>query len=157
MDIPDAAKVCPYCRKAILSPQIKKVALGCALVPVVIFALVVVIVAFVVIGGMFHDSSATKDKGNSESLLYSMMNPKTDPGLEAIGVADVYLKDQLRDPSSLEIIRQEVVGGTESDGVGVMIQYRAKNGFGGMNVETKIFMVKNGAVVSATDFNPGGQ
>ena len=43
------------------------------------------------------------------------------------------LKDQLRDPSSLQIIKEDVRGNT------VHIRYRAKNGFGGYNEEMFIW------------------
>jgi hypothetical protein len=46
-------------------------------------------------------------------------------------VAEQRLKENLRDPSSLEVISSEV----DAD-KNVTIQYRAKNGFGGMSTET---------------------
>ena len=47
------------------------------------------------------------------------------------------LKDRLRDPSSLEIISEELIRpGRNGSKVGYQAKFRAKNGFGGHNVET---------------------
>ena len=47
------------------------------------------------------------------------------------------LKDQLRDPGSLEIISEELIRPGRNGGkVGYQAKFRAKNGFGGYDVET---------------------
>ena len=47
------------------------------------------------------------------------------------------LKDRLRDPSSLEIISEELIRpGRNGSKVGYQAKFRAKNGFGGHNIET---------------------
>jgi hypothetical protein len=47
------------------------------------------------------------------------------------------LRDQLKDPDSLEIISEELVRpGANGGEVGYRAKFRAKNGFGGYNVET---------------------
>ena len=47
------------------------------------------------------------------------------------------LKEQLKDPDSLEIISEELIRPGRNGGeVGYQAKFRAKNGFGGYNVET---------------------
>jgi hypothetical protein len=47
------------------------------------------------------------------------------------------LKSRLRDPSSLEIVSEELIRpGRNGGSVGYQAKFRAKNGFGGHNVET---------------------
>ena len=79
------------------------------------------------------------------------LNAPPDPIREASVQARVWLGQNLRDPSSLEIIQEQPIGVNGKD-VALMVQYRARNGFGGMSVETKIFMIRDGEVSSIRDF-----
>ncbi len=63
-----------------------------------------------------------------------------------------FLERNLKDPDSFEAIEWSPVLDT-GDGFTVRCQYRARNGFGGMVVENKLFRLSlNGDVVSHTDF-----
>jgi hypothetical protein len=55
------------------------------------------------------------------------------------------IRDQLREPSSFEHIATRITRRNPQGEHGVVMDYRARNGFGGMNVETAI-----GAVDSET-------
>lgn len=52
------------------------------------------------------------------------------------------VKDQLRDPDSFEIIETRIAP-TQDDKHFIAMKYRARNGFGGMNVETAIGFVNH--------------
>ena len=73
-----------------------------------------------------------------------------DPYAEASYAAEQWLKANLRDPDSLEIINTAPVSNGDI-GALITVQYRAKNGFGGYNVETKLFLVKGFKVVETSD------
>lgn len=52
------------------------------------------------------------------------------------------VKSSLREPDSFQHIQTGVVD-MGAEGVMVLMRYRARNGFGGMNVETDMCMIKN--------------
>ena len=63
-----------------------------------------------------------------------------------------FLDDNLRDPDSYESIDWSPATETEN-GYYVRHKYRTRNGFGGMNIENKIFHLdKNGNVTGYTDY-----
>jgi hypothetical protein len=90
------------------------------------------------------------------SCFFAVANsppPPPDPVIDAKVAAKIWLKNNLRDPDSLEIIKMEPMGG-DAKSLVLAVEYRAKNGLGGYNVETKLFLVKNGEIAEVNDFNP---
>jgi hypothetical protein len=53
------------------------------------------------------------------------------------------IKKQLRDPDSFEHIETRVTAISKENSHTIFMKYRAKNGFGGMNVETAIGTYRN--------------
>lgn len=53
------------------------------------------------------------------------------------------VKNNLRDPSSFEHIETKVSLVSKDDEQVVIMKYRARNGFGGMNVESVVALIKN--------------
>ena len=82
------------------------------------------IFAALVVGGCLigFNAPSTSSKPDDTSIKY---------------VGRQRLKDRLRDPSSLEIVSEELIRPGRNGGkVGYQAKFRAKNGFGGHNVET---------------------
>ncbi len=100
--------------------------------------MIVISVIYVV----FDDGSSSFDE-----------NPVTNSGLDAsVYQVEQFLDDNLRDPDSYESIDWSPVTETEN-GYYVRHKYRTRNGFGGMNIENKIFHLdKNGNVTGYTDY-----
>ena len=132
--------ICPCCHSRLDNPlwierdrainkKIKKIS----------FILVIVISVIYVV---FDDGSSSFDE-----------NPVTNSGLDAsVYQVEQFLDDNLRDPDSYESIDWSPVTETEN-GYYVRHKYRTRNGFGGMNIENKIFHLdKNGNVTGYTDY-----
>lgn len=65
-----------------------------------------------------------------------------------------YLRNNLKDPKSLEIIEWSRLESTGS-GFVVRCKYRAKNSFGAFTVEDKVFRLDgSGTIVSVADYYP---
>jgi hypothetical protein len=80
-----------------------------------------IVVVVLLVGALSHNDSASRGKPDDFSLKY---------------VGKQRLRDQLRDPDSLEIIEERLVRPGRNGGeVGYYAKYRAKNGFGGYSVE----------------------
>lgn len=62
-----------------------------------------------------------------------------------------FLRLYLRDPDSLDLIECSPVFEYGSDAWAQAVRYRARNGFGGMNVEAQIFVIKNGKVIDVIE------
>ena len=83
-----------------------------------VIGIVVVVLLF---GALSQNDSGSNGKPDDFSLKY---------------VGKQRLRDQLRDPDSLEIIEERLVRPGRNGGeVGYYAKYRAKNGFGGYSVE----------------------
>ena len=79
----------------------------------------------------------------------SVQNSKLDASVYQV---KHFLDENLKDPDSYEPLEWSAVQ-TTSDGYYVRHKYRARNGFGGMNIENKIFYLdKNGNVTGYKDF-----
>ena len=80
-------------------------------------------------------------------------DPVKNNGLDAsVYQVEQYLKNNLRDPDSYEPMEWSAVQKTE-DGYSVRHKYRARNGFGGMNIENQIFYLdEDGNVTGYTDY-----
>ena len=64
-----------------------------------------------------------------------------------------WLKDNLKDPDSLDFIEWSTVSKTSTGGCMVRVKYRAKNSFGGYVVDNKVFFLSSGGtVLSSIDF-----
>lgn len=60
-----------------------------------------------------------------------------------------YIRDNLRDPDSYDIIYTSKALEHSNGTFSMQHKYRAKNGFGGMNVEEKVFIFsKSGSIIS---------
>ena len=59
-----------------------------------------------------------------------------------IGV-EKYVKANLRDPDSYDHIETRITPVNERGEHALVMKYRAKNGFGGMNVESLVATIKN--------------
>ena len=93
--------------------------------------MIVISVIYVV----FDDGSSSFDE-----------NPVTNSGLDAsVYQVEQFLDDNLNDPDSSMT--------PTKNGYYVRHKYRARNGFGGMNIENKIFYLdKDGNVTGYTDY-----
>ena len=91
---------------------------------------------------VFDDGSSSFDE-----------NPVTNSGLDAsVYQVEQFLDDNLNDPDSYDPIEWSAVQPTKN-GYYVRHKYRARNGFGGMNIENKIFYLdKDGNVTGYTDY-----
>ena len=87
------------------------------------------------------------------SFINNLSDPVKNSGLDAsVYQVEQFLDDNLRDPDSYESIDWSPVTETEN-GYYVRHKYRTRNGFGGMNIENKIFHLdKNGNVTGYTDY-----
>lgn len=75
-----------------------------------------------------------------------------DTALNARFVAETWLKENAHDPSSVEIVD---VGGLKSKDTGdvvYLVKFRAKNPFGALVLTQKLFLIRDGRVISVTDF-----
>ena len=101
--------------------------------------MIVISVIYVV----FDDGSSSFDE-----------NPVTNSGLDAsVYQVEQFLYDNLKDPDSYDPIEWSAVQKTKN-GYYVRHKYRARNGFGGMNIENKIFYLdENGNVIRYTDYD----
>lgn len=64
-----------------------------------------------------------------------------------------YLKNNLRDPDSYQSIEWSKVIKNDNGTFVVRHKYRAKNGFGGYNIEEKIFVLnKDGEIIKINDY-----
>lgn len=111
----------------------KKALLGCLFLPLIIFG----VLFLVLIGGCVV---AYMD-GAFDKKPLSVQEKRDQAESKARYSAEAVLKENLRDPSSLEIINinsvpQNLPG---KNGFVVYIKYRAKNGFGGYTIEEKYF------------------
>lgn len=66
---------------------------------------------------------------------------------EAKNAVKQYLYENLRDPDSYEAVAWSKLNSAGGNFI-IDHRYRAKNGFGGYNVETKKFIIKDGKVVA---------
>lgn len=87
---------------------------------------------------------------NSSDIGSSVQNSKLDASVYQV---KHFLNDNLKDPSSYDPLEWSAVQTTPDGQYYVRHKYRARNGFGGMNIENKIFYLdKNGNVIGYKDF-----
>lgn len=90
----------------------------------------------------------SKNESAPQEIVY---NSSWDASVKQV---DKWLRDNLNDPKSLEIVEWSKVVKTE-DGSGYLVRckYRAKNSFGAMVLENKIFALdKDGVVTYSEDW-----
>ena len=88
------------------------------------------------------------------SFINNLSDPVKNSGLDAsVYQVEQFLDDHLKYPDSYESIEWSPVQKTENGYYYVRHKYRTRNGFGGMNIENKIFHLdKNGNVTGYTDY-----
>ena len=98
----------------------------------------------VIVLGIFFDPS----------FINNLSDPVKNSGLDAsVYQVEQFLYDNLKDPDSYDPIEWSAVQKTKN-GYYVRHKYRARNGFGGMNIENKIFYLdKDGNVTRYTDYD----
>lgn len=65
--------------------------------------------------------------------------------------ANAWMKQNLRDYETMELVECSVVVGYGEDKWAQRVKFRAKNGFGGTNLESYLFIIRNGSVVDAVN------
>ena len=98
----------------------------------------------VIVLGIFFDPS----------FINNLSDPVKNSGLDAsVYQVEQFLYDNLKDPDSYDPIEWSAVQKTKN-GYYVRHKYRARNGFGGMNIENKIFYLdEDGNVTRYTDYD----
>lgn len=61
--------------------------------------------------------------------------------------ANEWLRQNLRDYESMKLVECSVIIGYGDDAWAQRVKYRAQNGFGGMNLEERLFVMRNGRVI----------
>lgn len=125
------SKTCKNCKKEILEEDMneeirktnKSTTIGC----------LVIIVIFVI----WIASSGSCSEGSSSSS-YSSKTVENSSWDGSVSQVKDWLRENLKDPGSLEFIEWGTVVETSS-GYFVRVKYRAKNSFGGYVIEEKIF------------------
>ena len=148
MDIPQGAKICPFCRTKQGISILKAVAIS-------FFGLMV-------IGYLFGNNNAPSGSSSSSSRPAEKKVEQPSAPMEivtnsawdgSVRQVERYLKNNLKDPDSLQTIEWSEVQKTTSGGFMVRCKYRAKNSFGGYVVSNQIFMMDSkGDVTGAMDY-----
>lgn len=145
---------CPDCKQQISDNSLVCLHCGCTInksgsgwentaVGCVVFVIVMFFVAYS-LGSMPEDRS--RPPGSQKEVVF---NSRYD---SSVAQVVKWLKDNLKDPDSLQFIEWSKVQKVES-GFVVRVKYRAKNGFGGYGVENKLFgMDLNGEILGCKDF-----
>ena len=139
----DQYLICPICKTSHINPlwapneptndqRGKKTYKGILFISIVIIS--------IVLANLTDDSSNIGPSVQNNGLDASVYQVKQ------------FLDDHLKDPDSYDPIEWSAVQSTEN-GYYVRHKYRARNGFGGMNIENKIFYLdKDGNVTGYTDY-----
>ncbi len=147
--ISDSVENCPNCGYTLTPEKIaeikkkkQKTKKGCFLVIIIIFVLFI-------IGIIFQPSSDSLNGGRASASSEVVENSAWDGSVSQV---KSWLKDNLKDPRSLEFINWSPVSKTKN-GFMVRVKYRAKNSFGGYVVENKVFFLDStGTVTSSIDY-----
>ena len=115
---------------------------GCAVVALVFFALLIFGQILSMINPKFSSSSSSSNTSSREELVE---NSAWDGSVYQVVE---WLKNNLKDPDSLEFIEWSPVEKTVTGDFRVRVKYRAKNSFGGYMVENKIFVLDSSGSVS---------
>ncbi len=75
-----------------------------------------------------------------------------DPELDARVAAQMWLEKHAHDASSVEIVHTEGIRAKNTGEILFLVRFRAKNAFGAKVIGQKLFLIREGQVVSATDF-----
>lgn len=119
--IPIEAKICPYCRKKQSVGTLGKLI-------VVLF----IVCMFASALGEFNKDKVAKNEPEKTEAEKKAENERYNRALSGAGL----LKRNMRNPDSFKIASAFIVKDTGD----VCYEYRAQNGFGGMNVEKAILM-----------------
>ncbi|MDO8943220.1 MAG: zinc ribbon domain-containing protein [Desulfobacterales bacterium] len=127
----------------------------------------IIIVTFVVIFGtigLLSNKTPVQTESNSKPSAETSQNTNTrsstprevveNSGWDgSVYQVKSWLKNNLKDPKSLEFIEWSPVQKSSEGTYTVRAKYRAKNSFGGYNVENKIFFLNaDGAVINTMDY-----
>ncbi|WP_446010256.1 hypothetical protein [Candidatus Electrothrix sp.] len=149
------AESCPYCGEPLKEEQPKQEnknkvdrnsLKGCSGCLVLVFGGFVVMVIF----SMFTANSPTsKNSKPSRSISNTTTERVSNSAWDgSVYQVKAYLKRNLKDPDSFEAIEWSSVAKTDN-GYMVRCKYRAKNSYGGYNIEHQIFILnKKGNVIS---------
>ena len=62
-----------------------------------------------------------------------------------------YFRDNLRDYDSLQVVDSSKIMTYDKDAWCQRVKYRSRNGFGGMNLVTQVFVIQFGTVIDVKD------
>ena len=115
-------------------------------------ATVVIILLICLVYFKGDEPQKPKSKELQQQELTAGERPYDFDGSITIAEVKIYLRNNLKDPDSLDLIESWPV--FFNDGQWHQrVRYRAKNSFGGFRVEEKIFSVEHGRVVNVTDLS----
>lgn len=130
-EISTKAEACPKCGVRITPEK-----MGCGKTVVVAFLGIVIIAAMSSIFSPSSDSSAAKQEPQTPEQVAA--KKKEDEAVQRAMIGAMTLKKTMRDPDSFKLESALVI-----DGSGVVCyDYRARNGFGGMNAGHAVFTTK---------------
>ena len=119
--------------------------MGCLSVPIA------VIVGLTVAGLIFRAFSANGPKESRQSGANAIVyNSYLDGSVYQV---ESWLRQNLKDPESLEVIEWFKVVERKDGSFSVVVEYRARNGFGGFNVEKmKFYLDSKGNITDQSDY-----
>lgn len=85
-------------------------------------------------------------------IIGAIVGPSDDPELDARVAAQMWLEEHAHDASSVEIVHTEGIRAKNTGEILFLVRFRAKNAFGAKVIGQKLFLIRDGNVVSATDF-----
>lgn len=149
--ISDTASNCPNCGYQLTPEKVSKikkeeqqVQKGCAIGCLSIIAVISVLFAII----FFSSSdSPTSDESSTSSTRAIVENSAWDGSVYQVMS---WLEVNLKDPGSLEFIEWSPVQKTNDGGFMVRAKYRAKNSFGGYDVENRLFYLDSSGNVTNT-------
>jgi RNA polymerase subunit RPABC4/transcription elongation factor Spt4 len=127
------SKTCKNCKKEILEEDMNEEIRKINKSTIIGVGCLIIIVIFVI----WIASSGSCSEGSSSSS-YSSKTVENSSWDGSVSQVKDWLRENLKDPGSLEFIEWGTVVETSS-GYSVRVKYRAKNSFGGYVIEEKIF------------------
>lgn len=130
-EVSTKADACPNC-----GAKVKK-GMGCGTLLLIVFG-VIVIVAMVTPSTPSQSSAGSVSASPPAKPREVVENSAWDGSVQQV---ERYLKANLKDPDSYQSIEWSKVVKADGGGFIVRHKYRAKNGFGGYNIEEQIFIL----------------
>ena len=158
--VSEKAEACPKCGYKIAPGEMEELLAeeakakgGCKKIAIVVG---IVVVALIVFGAIMSSLDTSPSEYTAQEIVANSPIDGSVPQVES------WLKENLKDPASLEIIewykvqkkQRQVAGGTSylTVGYSVLVKYRANNSFGGYVVERKLFTFdEQGRIESVVD------